>query len=93
MFSADQIKKLRSLGKKLFAAKTEKAKAKAKEEIFAIIEDYVEYFHPEDLYTLEVSEGGWIGHLSMPGYMDQTDPTHYDTLAEAIEEMHSMYVE
>jgi len=93
LFSETKIEKLRALGKKLVLAKTEKGTTKVKREIFEIIKDYVEYFHPDELYSLEITEGGWIAHLSMPGYMDQTDPIHYDTLAEAIEDLHRMYAD
>ena len=93
LFSETKIEKLRSLGKKLVLAKTEKITTKMKKEIFEIIKDYVVYFHPDELYSLEVSEGGWTANLSMPGYSDQTDPIHYNTLAEAIEDLHRMYAD
>jgi hypothetical protein len=56
----------------------------------AILRDYMEGTRLE---SVEIKSGGWIAHLSMPGYMDQTDPSRYDTLTEAIEGLHDMYGE
>jgi hypothetical protein len=55
-----------------------------------ILESYME---GTVLESAEIVEGGWIAHLSMPGYMDQTEPTRYDTLKEAIESLHEQFAD
>jgi hypothetical protein len=55
-----------------------------------ILRDYME---GNRLESFEIKTGGWIAHLSMPGYMDQTDPVRYNTLKEAIEELHRQYAD
>src|SRR5262249_3776988 len=58
------------------------------EEANEILGDYV----GENLRSFEVASG-WIAHLWMPGYLDQTEPTLYPTLKEAVEELHNMYAD
>jgi hypothetical protein len=91
LFSKDQLDELRKLGRRLTLRP--KANTQVKKQIYDILKDYVEYRKPGDLYDLEVVTGGWMAHLSMPGYMDQTEPTRYDTLKEAIEELHRMFAD
>lgn len=51
------------------------------------------YMEGTTLESAEIIKGGWIAHLSMPGYLDQTEPSRYDTLKEAIEELHSQFAD
>jgi hypothetical protein len=52
-----------------------------------------DYMDGTRLESFEIKTGGWIAHLSMPGYLDQTEPTRYDTLKEAIEELHQQFAD
>jgi hypothetical protein len=52
-----------------------------------------DYMDGTKLESFDIVEGGWIAHLSMPGYMDQTEPTRYETLKEAIESLHEQYAD
>lgn len=85
------MKELKPLIKKFDDAEGE-AKEEVQEAIYEIIGDYLEGSTSSKLYSIEVTSG-WIAHLSMPGYMDQTEPTRYDTLKEAIEELHNQYAD
>jgi hypothetical protein len=90
LFTASQLKELTKLGDKLTTG-SEHTKKTTESKIHKIIGDYLEGGSRTRLYSLDVVSGGWMANLSMPGYMDQTAPSHYDTLAEAIEDLHSMY--
>jgi hypothetical protein len=91
--SKTNIDKLKRLGKRLSSCSSEKTCEKIRAEIFDLIGSYTEAHVADDIESVEVKEGGWIAHLSMPGYMDQTEPQHYDTLKAAIEDLYNMYVE
>jgi hypothetical protein len=86
------MKALKPLIKKFDNAKGDKAKDKAKDAIYKIIGNYMEAGPRSNLYSIEISSG-WIAHLSMPGYMDQTEPQRYDTLKEAVEALHEQYAD
>ena len=91
--SKTNIDKLKRLGKRLSSCSSERTCEKIRAEIFDLIGQYTEAHDAEDIYSVEIVEGGWIAHLSMPGYMDQTEPQHYDTLKAAIEDLYSMYAD
>jgi len=95
LFGEKNLETLRRLGERLVLESHDKKdkRLKIRKDIFAIVKDYVEYRKPEQLWELSVTEGGWMGHLTMPGYMDQTEPTHYDTLSSAIEDLHNQFAD
>lgn len=81
-FSAAQLKRIKKL-----AASPDSGS----EEVLAEAQEIlVPYMDGTELYSFEV-DSGWIAHLTMPGYTDQTEPSMYPTLREAIEELHNMY--
>lgn len=86
------MKELRKLVDKFNgASRNEEAREEAQEAIFDLIGDYLE--GKGQIYEVEIVAGGWIAHLSMPGYMDQTEPQHFGTLAEAIESLHEQFAD
>jgi hypothetical protein len=93
LFPAGTIKKLQKLGEKLVSAPDTGIgdRRQISDEIIATIGDYLEAGSRSMIYSVEIESGGWMANLSMPGYMDQTEPTHYKTLKEAIEGLHDMY--
>jgi hypothetical protein len=93
LFSKSQLADLKKLGKRLFNAKGPAAKNRTKREIYAIVRDYVEYHRPEQLWELEVKSSGWMAHLTMPGYMDQTEPTRYESFKAAVEGLYQEFGE
>lgn len=91
VLTAAGLKELKVLIKKFDAASGEK-RQEVLNDIYAIIGQYTESFEP-DFYSVEIKSGGWMANLSMPGYMDQTEPSRYDTLKKAIEGLHDMYAD
>lgn len=88
------IAELKKLADKFSEATGGSAEEKAAgEQIFSIIGDYLDVHKVNELYSVEVLSGGWMANLSMPGHMDQTEASRYDTLKEAIEDLHRMYGE
>lgn len=93
VIGAEGMKELKKLAKEFDAATEEVDKAAIEVAIYDLIGDYMEATLGTRIYSIEIVSGGWIAHLSMPGYMDQTEPTRYDTLKEAIEELHSQFAD
>jgi hypothetical protein len=87
LFTKQQIAELKRLAKTFTGSKSQ---GRTAQKIYDIVKNYLEGSRIEGL---EVVEGGWMAHLTMPGYMDQTDPTRYDTLKEAIEGLHEEFAD
>jgi hypothetical protein len=87
------LSQLRKLVAKLDSCSSAKSCKKIKQEIYDLIGEYTEAREADDIEEVSISEGGWIAHLTMPGYIDQTEPQHYKTLKEAIEDLHNMFVD
>lgn len=87
LFTKQQIAELKRLAKNFTGGKSQ---ARTSKKIYDIVKNYLEGSKVE---SLEVVEGGWMAHLTMPGYMDQTDPVRYDTFKEAIEGLHAEFAD
>jgi hypothetical protein len=94
LLSESGLKELGQLSKKHFASTPKsKTRKKLQDKIYSILDPYLEFGSKAELYSIDLSSGGWMARLSMPGYMDATEPSWHATLSEAIRDLHSMYAD